>query len=200
MIVLRKVVFSLVLSLFLPAAVLAAELTAVESAENSVNQLLARVQELRPLFDTDKEAYFAGIEEQISTFVDFREVALGVMAGYAEQASEEQISAFADKLKSTLTRFYGSTLVEYGGQELTYLPSTQPSPDPENATNVRMQITSGNTRIELQYTMFLNADREWKLKNLFLGGINLRRQYYTQFAALMNRHNNNINQVVENWQ
>ena len=197
--VLRKIVFSLILSALLPTAALAAELTAVESAENSVNQLLARVQELRPLFDTDKEAYFAGIEEQISTFVDFREVALGVMAGYSEQATEEQITAFAEKLKSTLTRFYGSTLVEYGGQELTYLPSTQAPPDPENATNVRMQITSGNTRIELQYTMFLNADREWKLKNLYLGGINLRRQYYTQFAALMNRYNNDVDQVVENW-
>ncbi len=197
--IVRKIVFSLMLSALLPAGVLAAELTAVESAENSVNQLLARVQELRPLFDTDKEAYFAGIEEQISTFVDFREVAMGVMAGYSEQATEEQINAFAEKLKSTLTRFYGSTLVEYGGQELTYLPSTQVPPDPENATNVRMQITSGNTKIELQYTMFLNEDREWKLKNLYLGGINLRRQYYTQFAALMNRYNNEIDQVIENW-
>jgi phospholipid transport system substrate-binding protein len=195
----RKILSALVLSAVLPVASLAAELTAVESAESSVNQLLARVQELRPLFDADKDAYFAGIEEQISTFVDFREVALGVMAGYSEQAADEQIDAFADKLKSTLTRFYGSTLVEYGGQELTYLPSTQAPPDPENATNVRMQINSGNTRIELQYTMFLNADREWKLKNLYLGGINLRRQYYTQFAALMNRHNNDIDQVIANW-
>jgi len=195
----RKILYALVLSVLLPVVSLAAEFTAVESAENSVNQLLARVQELRPLFDADKEAYFAGIEDQISTFVDFREVALGVMAGYSEQASDEQVNAFADKLKSTLTRFYGSTLVEYGGQELTYLPSAQTPPDPENATNVRMQINSGNTRIELQYTMFLNADREWKLKNLYLGGINLRRQYYTQFAALMNRHNNSIDQVIANW-
>lgn len=197
--ILRKIAFFLVFSTLTPFAALAAELTAVESAENSVTQLLARVQELRPLFDADKEAYFAGIEEQISTFVDFREVALGVMAAYLEQATEEQINAFADKLKSTLTRFYGSTLVEYGGQELTYLPSEQAPPDPESATNVRMQINSGNTRIELQYTMFLNADGEWKLKNLFLGGINLRRQYYTQFAALMNRYNNDISQVIENW-
>ncbi len=197
---LKKVIFVLVLTGLLPVAVNAAELSAVESAEQSVNQLLAKVQELRPLFDTDKDAYFEGISEQISTFVDFPEVAKGVMAGYAEQATAEQVEAFADKLRTTLTRFYGSTLVEYGGQELTYLPSTQTSPDPENATNVRMQITSGSTRVELQYTMFLNADREWKLKNLFLGGINLRRQYYTQFAALMNRNNNDIDAVIQSWQ
>lgn len=197
---LKKGVILLVLSLFLPVAVMAAELDAVESAEKSVNDLLARVQELRPLFDTDKEAYFEGIEEQISTFVDFREVAKGVMAGYAAQASDAQIDAFAEKLKNTLTRFYGSTLVEYGGQELTYMPPREPPEDPENATNVRMQITSGNTRVELQYTMFLNPEGQWKLKNLFLGGINLRRQYYTQFAALMNRHGNDIDKVIASWQ
>lgn len=197
---LKKFVFLMVLVNWLPVSASAAELSAVESAEQSVNQLLARVQELRPLFDTDKDAYFEGIADQISTFVDFGEVAKGVMAGYAEQASAEQINAFADKLRITLTRFYGSTLVEYGGQELTYLPSNQTPTDPENGTNVRMQITSGNTKVELQYTMFLNADREWKLKNLFLGGINLRRQYYTQFAALMNRNNNDIDAVIQNWQ
>ena len=197
---LKKCLFTLVLAVLLPVTANAAELTAVESAEQSVNQLLAKVQELRPLFDTDRDAYFEGIAQQISTFVDFQEVAKGVMAGYAEQANEEQISAFADKLRTTLTRFYGSTLVEYGGQQLTYLPSTETPPDPENATNVRMQITSGSTRVELQYTMFLNADREWKLKNLFLGGINLRRQYYTQFAALMNRNNNDIDAVIQSWQ
>lgn len=197
---LRNIVATLILGAFLPLSTVATELSAVESAEQSVNALLAKVQELRPLFDTDKEAYFQGIEDQISTFVDFREVAIGVMADYSKQATEEQIVAFANKLKATLTRFYGSTLVEYGGQQLTYMPSAETPPDPENATNVRMQIVSGSTRIELQYTMFLNAEREWKLKNLFLGGINLRRQYFTQFAALMNRNGNDIDKVIESWQ
>ena len=32
------------------------------------------------------------------------------------------------------------------------------------------------TRFEVQYTMFLNADRHWKLKNLYIEGVNLRRQ------------------------
>ena len=197
---LKKGFLTLLLGVMLGGNVLAAELTAVESAEQSVNELLAKVQELRPLFDSDKDAYFRGIEEEISKFVDFREVARGVMASYAQQATPEQIDAFAEKLKTTLTRFYGSTLVEYGGQQLEYMPSNESASNPENNTNVRMRITSGNTRVELQYTMFLNADREWKVKNLFLGGINLRRQYNTQFAALMNRNGNDIDKVIARWQ
>lgn len=178
----------------------AAGLTAVEAAEQSVNQLLQTVQTLRPYFDTDRDRYYAGVEAEVAKFVDFREVAVGVMARFSEQASEEQIMAFGEKLRSTLTRFYGSALVEYGGQQLNFLPATEEPADPTAGTNVRMQIVSEGSRIELQYALFRNAESEWKLRNIFVGGINLRRQYHTQFAALMTRNNNDIDQVIAAWQ
>lgn len=189
------------LALFASVGLQAAEeLSAVASAEKSVNELLATVQEFKPYFETDKERYFAGIEQSLSSFVDFDEVAIGVMARLGENATPEQISRFGDKLKITLTRFYGAALVGYDGQQLEFMPAGEPSPDPELNTNVRMQLSANNSKIELQYTLFLNADREWKLKNLYLGGINLRRQYFTQFSALMNRYGNDIDQVIDNWQ
>ncbi|MDO9319961.1 MAG: ABC transporter substrate-binding protein [Gammaproteobacteria bacterium] len=188
------------LALFASAGLQAAEeLSAVASAEKSVNELLATVVELKPYFETDKERYFAGIEQSLSSFVDFDEVAIGVMARLGENATPEQISRFGDKLKITLTRFYGAALVGYDGQKLEFMPAGEPSPDPELNTNVRMQLSANNSKIELQYTLFLNANREWKLKNLYLGGINLRRQYFTQFSALMNRYGNDIDQVIDNW-
>lgn len=178
----------------------AEELTAVQSAEQSVNALLATVQEVKPYFATDRERYFAAIEESLTSFVDFDEVAIGVMARFAEQATPEQITRFGERLRVTLTRFYGAALVGYDGQQLVFLPAGEPSPDPEVNTSVRMQITANNSTVELQYTLFLNEAREWKLKNLFVGGINLRRQYFTQFSALMNRYGNDIDQVIDNWQ
>lgn len=175
-------------------------MTAVEAAEQSVTQLLKRVSELRPYFETDQARYYAGIEEEVGRFVDFSQVATGVMARFSNDATDAQIDAFGEKLRATLTRFYGSALVEYGGQELNYMPPRNPPEDPEAPTNVRMQIVSDGTRIELQYALFLNEDREWKLRNLYVGGINLRRQYHTQFAALMSRHNNDIDAVIDAWQ
>lgn len=177
-----------------------AGMTAVEATEQSVNQLLQRVQELRPYFNSDRERYYAGIEQEISKFVDFREVAVGVMARYSQQATEDQLIAFGEKLRSTLTRFYGSALVEYGGQRLTFLPAGNQSAEPGAGSTVRMQLENNGTRIELQYALFQNAEGEWKLRNIFVGGVNLRRQYNTQFAALMQRHNNDIDQVIQAWQ
>lgn len=174
--------------------------SAVEAAEQSVTQLLQRVKDLRPYFDSEPERYYEGIEEEVSKFVDFNEVARGVMARYSQMATEAQLQAFGDKLRETLTRFYGSALVEYGGQELTYLPSEDAPEDPNAPTTVRMQVNTSGSQIELRYALFKNDAGEWKLRNLYVGGINLRRQYYTQFAALMARHNNDIDQVIEAWQ
>lgn len=195
-------VFALMMMMLLAPLAMAqtAGLTAVEAAEQSVNQLLQRVQELRPYFNSERERYYAGVEEEVSKFVDFREVAVGVMARFSQQASEDQILAFGEKLRSTLTRFYGSALVEYGGQQLTFLPAGNESAEPGAGTTVRMQLENGGSRIELQYALFQNAEGEWKLRNIFVGGINLRRQYHTQFAALMTRHNNDIDQVIQAWQ
>jgi phospholipid transport system substrate-binding protein len=199
----RNTMLALLFGTFLPISANADEvdaMAAVEAAEQAVTSLLSRVREVRPYYESDEQRYFQGIEEEVTAFVDFREVAIGVMARFSRDATDAQIDAFADKLRGTLTRFYGSALVDYGDQQITYMPPQQPPADPAAATNVRLQISGDGARIDLQSTMFLNDEGEWKLRNLFVGGINLRRQYHTQFAALMSRHGNDIDVVIENWQ
>ncbi len=183
-----------------PAVAQDATQEAVDAARDAVTSLLERVSELRPYYDSDQARYYDGIEEEVAGFVDFEQVAIGVMARFSREASEEQIAAFAEKLRSTLTRFYGSALVEYGGQEITYMPPDSPPENPERGVNVRLRIEGDDQRIELRSAMFRNDNDEWKLRNLYVGGINLRRQYHTQFAALMSRHDNDIDAVIENWQ
>jgi phospholipid transport system substrate-binding protein len=171
----------------------------VETAELGVNTLLETVAEARQYFMSDRDRYFREIEQVLDTFVDFNAVAEVVMSRYASQASEVQKERFANILKSTLTRFYGASLVSYEGQELVFLPARNPDADPRADKVVGMELR-GDQTLRLQYQMFLNENNEWKLKNISLAGINLGRQYYTQFAALMSEHNNDIDAVLDNWQ
>lgn len=176
-------------------------LSALETVEQGVLLLLDTVQKSRPLFLTDQERYFAEVENALSTIVDFDAVARVVMSRYSDAASEQQVAKFGNILKTTLTRFYGAALVSYSGEEPAFMPSTNPNSDPRADTIVGMELSSGDSgSIRLQYQMFLNGNDEWKLKNISLGGINLGRQYYTQFAAAMSQHNDDIDQVLNNWQ
>ncbi|MDX1491196.1 MAG: ABC transporter substrate-binding protein [Pseudohongiellaceae bacterium] len=194
----NKVLIALSMLMVAASSMAAEPRGAVDSTRESVNELLATVQELKPYYQSDKERYFAGIEKSLSSFVDFDAVATGVMARYSEQASPEQISRFGEKLRSTLTRFYGAALTGYDGQELEFMPGNVDESD--GTAVVRMRIATNNNTVDLQYALFLNEAGDWKLRNLLLSGINLRRQYYTQFSALMNRYGNDIDQVIDNWQ
>jgi phospholipid transport system substrate-binding protein len=187
------------LSLLLAMPLHAQQMTAAETAEVGVNTLLETVAEAKSYFLSDRERYFREVEQVLSSFVDFNAVAEVVMSRYASQASEAQKQRFADILKTTLTRFYGASLASYEGQELVFLPPRNPDADPRADKVVGMELR-GDSTMRLQYQMFLNENDEWKLKNLSLAGINLGRQYYTQFAALMSEHNNDIDAVLDNWQ
>jgi len=196
---LRKVFAVVSMLAVLGGTAQAQQMTAVETAEMGVNTLLETVAESKDLFLSNRDQYFRNIEAVLNTFVDFNAVAEVVMSRYASDATDAQLQRFADILKSTLTRFYGASLVSYNGEELVFLPPRNPNADPRADTVVGMELR-GDTSLRLQYQMFLNENDEWKLKNLSLAGINLGRQYYTQFAALMGQHNNDIDAVLDNWQ
>ena len=180
---------------------LAQEMTALETAEVAVSTLLRQVRDTRHLFATDSEAYYTGVEEVLDRFVDFNVVAEVVMNRFADAASEEQKQRFGRILRSNLTRFYGAALVTYAEQELIFLPSENPDRDSPQSTIITMELTDGGAQaVQLQYQMFLADNNEWKLRNLSLAGINLGRQYFTQFSALMTEHGNDVEAVLDNWQ
>lgn len=184
----------------LPGMVSAQQLTAIETAELGVETLLETVVASRDFFLSDRERYFTEVENVLNTFVDFNEVANVVMNRYAVDATVEQKQRFAGILRNTLTRFYGASLVNYNGEELVFLPSNNEDAESRTDTVVGMELRGSDSNLRLQYQMFLNENDEWKLKNLSLAGINLGRQYFTQFSALMTQHNNDIDLVLDNWQ
>ena len=81
---------------------------------------------------------------------------------------------------------------------MVFLPADNPNADPRADTVVGMEL-QGDTSLSLQYQMFLNENDEWKLKNISLAGINLGRQYFTQFSALMSQHDDDIDSVLDAW-
>ena len=190
----------LVIIAMIPSAGFVQELTATETAEMGVEALLKTVENAKGYFLTDKELYFSQIEGVLNTFVDFEAVAEVVMNRYASAASEAQKQRFAGILKTTLTRFYGASLVSYSGEELIFLPPSSPDSDPRADTVVGMELRGADTNLRLQYQMFVDENNEWKLKNLSLAGINLGRQYFTQFSALMSKYDEDISLVLDNWQ
>jgi phospholipid transport system substrate-binding protein len=186
----------------MPAVAQQAEAEA--AVDRYISGLLSQIKNVQPLYVSDRESYFNAVENALSEFVDFREVARGVMAKYGQGpngASAQQLDRFAEVFRSSLVEFYGSALAEYGSVEYQILENRQQSGESDGAANVRMSVLGNDgNRIEVQYTMFLNNVNEWKLRNLYVEGVNLRRQYYSRFDNLMTRNAFDIDKVIELWE
>ena len=194
-----KFVSMLVVSTVYMSSLQGQSMSALETAKLGVNTLLETAIDSKSLFLTDREQYFEEIESVLESFVDFNAVARVVMSRFDDQATEDQRTRFADILKSSLTRFYGASLVSYQGEELIFLPQEEKESNPRDDVVVSMELTGGSMELQLQYQMFINDSDDWNLKNLSLAGINLGRQYFAQFSALMTEHGNNIDSVLNNW-
>jgi phospholipid transport system substrate-binding protein len=199
----RMLLLCTVAGAFFSMRLSAADLSAEAAVYAYIKTLLQKMDAIKPLYQSERPAYFAAVEEALSEFVDFREVARGVMAKYGtgpNGASEEQLLRFSDVFRESLVDFYGSALANYGGVDFEILPLDAQPQDPENNSNVRMSIRADDgSRFEVQYVMFLDADRVWKLKNLYVEGVNLRRQYYAQFDSLMISNDYDIDKVIDAW-
>jgi len=166
-----------------------------------VETLLQQVNDTRELYLSDSDAFHSGIEQVLDRFVDFNVIAEVVMNRFADSASDAQKRRFGQILRTNLTRFYGAALLSYAEQEVEFLPSANPERDSPESTVVTMQLSGGGGQtVQLQYQMFLAGGNEWKLRNLNLAGVNLGRQYFTQFSALMAEHGNDIDAVLDHWQ
>jgi len=175
--------------------------TAVDTARLAVNTLLRQVGETRQLYATDSEAFYSGVEGVLDRFVDFDAVAAVVMNRYLDAATTEQQRRFGQILRGNLTRFYGAALLIYTDQAVSFRPPADPGRDTPENTIVTMELAGATGQpVLFQFQMFRNAGNEWKLRNVSLAGVNLGRQYFTQFSALMNEHGNDIDTVLKNWQ
>lgn len=176
----------------------AQDISAEQAVNNYVSVLIDKVIQVKDLYDTDRERYFDEIESALSDFVDFREAARGVIAQYnngPNGATADQLGRFAEVFRGDVLEFYGKALAAYDGEEYTI----EDLGSEDTTANIGMEVTTDQGRVQLQYSMYIDDSGVWKMRNLYVEGVNLRRQYHSRFDSMMGRYNNDIDAVIENW-
>lgn len=169
-------------------------ITAVKTA---TDDLLSKLDDVRPLYDSDREKFYTEIESALGPFIDFDGFARGVMAKYYRLASDEQKEQFSRTFQNQLIRTYSSALVEFKNEKIEVLPLEEP-PEGGRAT-ARLEIHGeGGEVYPVTYTLAM-VDGSWKLRNIIVEGINIGLQFRSQFSNYMQKYRNDIDQVIQNW-
>jgi phospholipid transport system substrate-binding protein len=174
------------------------ELSAHEYAERTHNQIIEIIQTQEQLFEENPDLFTKLISEAFSPIVDFKRIAKNVMGKYSNQASGDQMEAFSRAFEKSLLDTYSSTLVEFKDEKINVLP---PNGNLTGQKKIRVNIeivTSSNT-YPGRYSMYLDLEGKWKIINIEVNGMNLGKIFRNQFYSLMERNQENLDLVIEQW-
>lgn len=187
----------LALALILSASSAVAASNPKVAVQEATDVLLAKLIEVKPLFEEDPARFYSEIDSALAPFVDFEGFSRSVMAKYSRRATDEQSTQFIETFRTGLIETYAKALIEFDNQKVVVLePSLDPN-RPERAS-IGLEIHGANRIYKVEYSLVLVGDR-WLLRNVIIEGINIGLQFRSQFANAMSKHRNQIDDVIANW-
>lgn len=186
----------LILPLSLPAqqeeALVQQEETLVQQEDplglvrSTADTVLAEVIANRESLDQDPASVYELVSEHVVPYFNFNSMTRSAMGRYWRRASNEQKEALIEEFRQLLVRTYGVALLNYSGEEITYLP-LRASDNPDRATvQTRISETGGGPEIPVDYRM-RRTDGNWKVHDVVIDGISLVSNYRTSFASQIRR-------------
>lgn len=203
--IIRQSIFGL-FALMLAAVTVAAPV--ISPPEDEVEQFTS---ELLKLFDENKEEYrkdrsifIKQVDRLLSPVIAFDQIARYVMGKYARR-NPDQVERFEAAFKDSLLTFYGNALLSLDDTTLV-VDSVDKTP-PEQLKKyiagdvsriaVKMKVKTSNRSVDIFYSM-VQSDGRWKLRNITVDGINIAKQFQTQFVDAVDKYGK-VSIVVNHW-
>jgi len=151
------------------------------------------------LFNTDRTKYEKKIKDIFEPMIDFKRVAASVMGRkYYLLATKEQREEFVLIFKDSLLDTYAETLAQWGDSTIrTEFVNDYSYLELKNV-EVRQVLDTGNSKYPISYKL-RKSNKDWKIVNIIINGVNLGLTFRNQFQALAISHNEDIEATLINW-
>lgn len=129
--------------------------------QKAINELEKR----RPEFAADADKLNQAINDILGPAINFELFSKGVLGKHRRNITPEQFTAFVAEFKRLLIGTYASTVFEYSGQKINYLPFS----NPENKDRVKVKtefITQSGGKIPMTFSMNKRDDTQWRVYNI----------------------------------
>ena len=172
--------------------------TSSEYVEKIHKDIVLVVRAKQGIYEENPEEFIKAISFALQPLVDFKRISRNVMGRYYKDANKEQVDKFNEVFKESLLETYSKTLAEFKDEEILVSSEIKKSPK-GNREKVSLQIVTSTKIYPAIYDMYLNKQGQWKLINIVINGVNLGLTFRNQFYSLMEKEENNLDLVIENW-
>jgi len=154
--------------------------------KSTADQVLSEVTAHKAELEKDSSGLYAMVQHYVVPNTDFYRMAQIAMGRYWRQADEAQRQRIADEFRNTLVRTYASSLLNYSGQQIEYLPLRTQSGDTDVVVATRINLDTGGPPVPINYRVY-KADGSWKLYDVIIDGVSLVANYRSSFASTIHR-------------
>ena len=165
-----------------------------DRAQEMVNVIVTN----QSLYASDPVKFKAKINTIFEPMVDFRRVGASVMGKkYYRAATKDQRLRFISVFKTSLLDTYSSTLAQWGDQ--TIKTNFSKKIVFNKTEDVNQSLVTSNNIYPITYKVRNDGKGNWLIINIIVNGVNLGLTFRNQFQALALEHNENIDEIINNW-
>ena len=165
-----------------------------DRAQEMVNVIVTN----QSLYASDPVKFKAKINTIFEPMVDFRRVGASVMGKkYYRAATKDQRLRFISVFKTSLLDTYSSTLAQWGDQ--TIKTNFSKKIVFNKTEDVNQSLVTSNNIYPITYKVRNDGKGNWSIINIIVNGVNLGLTFRNQFQALALEHNEDIDEIINNW-
>jgi phospholipid transport system substrate-binding protein len=176
----RNLLSSLVLAL-LAAAAPAADETAHQIVEQTVNRIAAQLDGRRQELTANKNELYALIDRELLPQFDTDYAGRLVLGKSWRKATPAQRERFVDVFYNFLLRSYATAILKFEQDRVKILPARRPPQDGRTVVETEMRMQDGATT-PVNYAMH-STPAGWKAYDVRIEGISYIQNYRNQFNA-----------------
>ena len=201
----KHLFYSLFILLFSFRAMAAPVISPPEiEVEKFTRELLEMFEKNKEEYKKDRTGFVKEVDRILKPVVAFDQIARYVMGKYTRR-SPEQVDRFEKIFRDSLLTFYGNALLALDDTTLK-IEKVDKTPQEQlkkyiagdiSRIPVKMEVKTSTRSVDIFYSM-VHTDGRWKLRNITVDGINIARQFQTQFADAVSKYGK-VSTVVDHW-
>ncbi|HIP53303.1 MAG TPA: ABC transporter substrate-binding protein [Chromatiales bacterium] len=156
-----------------------------EMVRQTIERMLALLEERRPEMEKSPGRIYGVVDEVVVPKFDFKRISRYALGRYWRRATPEQRKAFTDEFKNLLIRTYATSLLNYTGQKIEYLP-TRPGKNPDSVTVMTVVREEGGPKVPINYRLH-RVEGKWLVYDVVIDGVSLVSNYRSSFASKIRR-------------
>lgn len=151
--------------------------------KDTTEEVLSILEERQSEIEQDQTLVFEIVREVVLPHFDFPLISRFVLGRHWRQATPQQRERFMEEFRTLLIRTYGTSLAEYSGQQVEYLPMQA---DPESGrVVVRTEINQAQgPSIPISYRLH-RTDEGWKVFDVIVEGASYVQTYRSEYGSLI---------------